>query len=281
MIEPPVAATAASDAFAPSPPGTRLGAARAAVGHNPFAAELRRALARGPGPASRLHGGEMLALLALLGLVAIVATDQIVPATSAHQAQVRVWLASRAAGVVALVLLTAQIVIGLLVSHPTNKATWRVSPGVFPWHDSLWLFVLAFVVAHVVSIVVDPYAGVGLVGAIVPGLSSYRSAPVALGSLALYALLIVGLTARFTRLLPRGAWLVIHRAGVGVFVLGWMHGLLAGTDSPGLFALYVALGSAVAIATAWRWWGRARSDIGTIDSAADLITSVPARSPRP
>ncbi len=212
----------------------------------------------------------MLALLAILGLVAIAATDQIVPATSVHQAQVRVWIASRAAGVVALVLLTVQIVIGLLLSHPSNKAEWRISRDIFPWHDSLWLFALAFIAAHVVSIVVDPYAGVGLAGAIVPGLSSYRWAPVALGSLALDALLVVGLTARFTKVLPRGAWLLIHRAGVGVFVLGWMHGLLAGTDSFALLALYVVLGGTVTAATAWRWWGRAPSDTPGSDTPAEL-----------
>ena len=164
----------------------------------------------------------------VLGLLAVVATDQIVPATSAHQAQLRVWLASRAAGIVALVLLAIQIVIGLVLSHPTNKAVWRVSRVVFPWHDSLWLFALAFVAAHIVSIVVDPWAGVGLAGAILPGLSAFRTAPVALGTLAMYALLVTGMTARWTRLLPPGAWLIIHRAGIGVFVLAWMHGLLAG-----------------------------------------------------
>ncbi len=259
MIDLPLGATAPRDAFAPGPTGPTFREPRTAVARNPAAGELRRAIARGPGPAARLRGGEMIALLAVLGLVAIAATDQIVPASSAHQAQLRIWLASRAAGVVALVLLALQIVIGLLLSHPTNKVEWKLSRAVFPWHDSLWLFVLAFVVAHVVSIVLDPYAGVGLAGAFVPGLSAYRSAPVALGSLALYAMLVVGLTARFTRILPRGAWLVIHRAGVGVFLLGWMHGLLAGTDSVPLAALYLALGASVALATGWRWWGRSRS----------------------
>ena len=61
------------------------------------------------------------------------------------------------------------------------------------------------------KIVLDPYAGVGLGGALVPGLSEYRSAPVALGTLALYAFLITTLTARYTKLLPPGVWLTLHR----------------------------------------------------------------------
>ena len=140
------------------------------------------------------------------------------------------------------------------MSHPTNKAVWRVSRVVFPWHDTLWLFALAFVAAHIVSIVVDPWAGVGLAGALLPGLSAFRTAPVALGTMAMYALLITGVTARWTRLLPPGTWLIIHRAGIGVFVLAWMHGLLAGTDSPALLALYAGLGLVVVAAAAHRFW---------------------------
>ncbi len=118
---------------------------------------------------------------------------------------------------------------------------------------------LAFVLAHVVAIIADPYAGVGFAGALVPGLSAYRSAPVALGTLALDALLVTGITARWSGRLPRGAWLVIHRAGAAVFVVAWVHGLLAGTDSAPLLAVYVALGIAVVVATAYRVWSAGRS----------------------
>jgi hypothetical protein len=224
-------------------------------------ARLSQAVGRAvqrPGPRSRLGGAGIVVLLATLGLVALAASDQVVPASSAHQAQIRIWLASRAAGLVALGLLSLQIVIGLVMSHPTNKSTWRLSARIFAWHDTLWLFVIAFVVAHVVAIVLDPYAGVGLTGALVPGLSSYRSAPVALGSLALDALLVTGITARWTRLLPPGVWLVLHRASLAIFVLAWMHGLLAGTDSPPLTGIYLCLAAAVGFAALHRFWAVAR-----------------------
>jgi sulfoxide reductase heme-binding subunit YedZ len=206
------------------------------------------------GPAYRLTIGPMLAVGAVVGLVIIAATDQILPATSTHQAEMRIWLASRAAGFTALGLLTVQIVLGLVLSHPTNKSTWRLSKRLFPWHENAWVFVLAFLAAHVVSLIVDPYAGVGVVGALVPGLSTYRSAPVALGTLGLWALLVTGATARYTKLLPPGAWLSIHRLSLLVFVLAWTHGLLAGTDSALLLAFYVTTGGLVLAAGAYRYW---------------------------
>ena len=140
----------------------------------------------------RLSGPRFVILLGLLGLGIVVATDQIVPATSAYQAQMRVWLAARAAGIVAYLLLTGQIVFGLILSHPTNQSTWKLSKRLFPWHENLWVFVLAFLGVHIVSLILDPYAGVGVAGTFIPGLSSYRSSPVALGTLAMYALILTG-----------------------------------------------------------------------------------------
>ncbi len=96
------------------------------------------------------------------------------------------------------------------------------------------MFVLAFLGVHIVSLILDPYAGVGVAGSFIPGLSSYRSAPVALGTLALYGLVITGLTARYTRLLPPGFWLKLHRFSIGVLILAWLHGMLAGTETPAL-----------------------------------------------
>jgi hypothetical protein len=192
--------------------------------------------------------------LAAVGLVVVVATDQVLPATSSHQAEMRIWLAARAAGVVALGLLAVQIAFGLVLSHPTNKSTWKLSKRLFPWHENAWIFVFAFLAVHVVSLVLDPYAGVGLGGALLPGLSGYRTVPVALGSLALWALLVTGLTARYTRLLPAGVWLTIHRLGLAVFALGWAHGVLAGTDSVALGPVYGLMGGLVVLAAAYRYW---------------------------
>ena len=213
----------------------------------------RRATAATPTPA-RLTGGTFLALMAVLGLVIVAATDQVVPATSQHQAELRIWLTARAAGLLTLGLLTLQVALGLVLSHPTNKTTWRLSRRLFPWHENAWVFVLAFLVVHVVTIVLDEYADVGLLGALLPGLSAYRSSAVALGTLSLYALLITGLTARYTKRLPPGAWLRIHRLGVTVLALAWLHGMLAGTDSATFAPFYGASFALVTLAIAYRYW---------------------------
>lgn len=202
----------------------------------------------------RLSARAWVVLGAALALLAVFATDQVVPATSEYQAQMRLWLAGRATGIVAYLLLTALVGLGLVLSHPTNQSTWKLSRRIFPWHENLFVFVVAFLAVHVVSLVLDPYAGVGVGGALVPGLSEYRSAPVALGTLGLYATLVAGISARWTRLLPSGLWLRLHRLALIAWILGWLHGLTAGTDALPLLGLYVASGAVVLAAGAYRYW---------------------------
>ena len=202
----------------------------------------------------RLNGRAWVVLGALLGILIVFTTGQVVPATTDYQAHMRVWLAGRATGITAYVLLTVLVSLGLILSHPTNQSTWKLSKRLLPWHANLFVFVVAFLVAHIVSIILDPYAGVGIAGSFVPGLSSYRSAPVALGTLGLYAALVSGITGRWTALLPRGRWLRLHRFALVAWVASWLHGLLAGTDSTALVPLYVVTGVAVMLAGAYRYW---------------------------
>jgi len=207
----------------------------------------------------RLTGRTVVLLATLMGLIAIVATDQVLPADTAWRSQMRVWLVARAAGFTSYGLLTIVVALGLVLSHPVNQSTWKLSRRLFPWHENLFVFTVAFTVVHVVGIILDPYAGVGIDGAFIPGLSTYRSVPVALGTFALYALLVTALTARYTTLLPRGWWLRLHRFALVVWALGWTHGILSGSDTEPLSAVYVVTGLSVVAAAAYRYWvGRQR-----------------------
>jgi sulfoxide reductase heme-binding subunit YedZ len=223
----------------------------------------------------RISGRAFFVLSALVVLAIIYATGQIAPAESAYQAQMRVWLAARATGIAALVLLTLQVVLGLVLSHPSNQATWRLSKHLFPWHEHLLLFTASLLAIHIVSLIVDPYAGVGLGGALIPGLSEYRSPAVALGTLAVYALIATSITARYTRLLPAGVWLKLHRLSLVVLILAWLHGVLAGTDSDALRVLYAASFGLVVAAAAHRYWVIRRTR--TASRPAGIAASVPSR----
>jgi hypothetical protein len=185
---------------------------------------------------------------------ALVVAQVVVPATTPHVAELRPWLVARAAGFVGYLLLAVQVGIGLILSHPTNQTVWKLSKRLFSWHELLTVFVVAFVGCHIALLAVDPYADVGILGTLVPGLAGYRTPAIALGTITAYALLITAVTARWTRLLPRGAWVTIHRFAGLTFAAAWAHGVLAGTDTSPLMALYLATGLPILAGAVHRWW---------------------------
>lgn len=203
--------------------------------------------------AMKLSGRAFAILFAAAGLAILFVTDQVVPPTTPYQAQMRDWLAARATGVTALVLLTVMVVLGILLSHP-EQAQWKQAKRIYPWHETLWVFVISFLLVHVAAIILDPYANVSIVGAVLPGLSKYRTVPVALGSIGLYAVIVTGATARWTRILPSGFWLKLHRFAVVALGLGWIHGVLSGTDTGALRLLYWGIAITVVGAAGYRYW---------------------------
>lgn len=196
----------------------------------------------------------LIAIGAIAALVALGVTDQVLPAGDPRVAELRPWIAARALGVTAYLLLGLQVVTGLLLSHPRNVATWRRTRQTFPWHELLTVFTFAFLVLHITLMAIDPFAKVGWVGALVPGLSGYRPPAVAIGTVALYALIFAAVTAKWTRLLPGGWWLKAHRFAALTFLLAWVHGVLAGTDGGALTPLYLATGLPILAGVAHRLW---------------------------
>ena len=201
----------------------------------------------------------LVSIGAIAVLVALGVTDHVIPAGDPRTADIRPWVAARALGVTAYLLLAFEVGLGLVLSHPRNVAAWRKTKQVFPWHEMVTVFTLGFLFLHVALLAVDRYAKVGWVGAFVPGFSEYRPAAIAVGSVAMYALVFTSITAKFTRLLPAGWWLKAHRFAAVAFLLAWVHAVLAGTDGGALSPLYTLTGLPILAAIAHRWWtARAR-----------------------
>ena len=223
----------------------------------------------------RVSVAMLVALGAIAALVALGVTDQVLPATDPRTAEVRPWVAARALGVTAYLLLAAQVATGLLLSHPRNTAAWRQTKPVLPWHELLSVFTGAFLVLHIALLALDPFAEVGIVGALVPGFSGYRPPAIAVGTVALYALLFTAVTAKWTRLLPSGWWLKAHRFAAVTFLLAWMHSVLAVTDGGALSPLYLATGLPILAGVAHRWWtAKVRPQRAEPSAASPSIPSI-------
>jgi len=153
------------------------------------------------------------------------------------------WILGRAAGITSYLLLVALVLMGLVLSHPYSSKWRRPSAAVrIRTHVSLSVFTLVFTVLHIVVLATDKYAGVGWWGAFVPMGATYRPMPVTLGVIALYAGLLAGLTAAFAGRISARIWWPIHKVAIAAMVLVWLHGVLAGIDTPVILAMYVATG---------------------------------------
>ncbi|MDA8393372.1 MAG: hypothetical protein M0Z87_11385 [Actinomycetota bacterium] len=153
------------------------------------------------------------------------------------------WIVGRALGIAAYTDLVLLVAVGTWFRHP-----WRLRHTVLHpqtqlrLHAGLSAGAIALVAGHVAALVADSYAKVGLLGAFVPGASGYRPLAVAVGVVALYAGLAVGLGAALSGRTGWG-WLGVHRLGAAVLAFAWLHGVLAGTDTIALRWFYVLTGA--------------------------------------
>ena len=163
------------------------------------------------------------------------------------------WYLTRGAGVVALLLLTTSVVLGIVDFSRWRSDRWPrfVTDAL---HRNVSLLALAVVVLHVVTTVADSFAPIGLKDAVIPFLSPYRPLWLGLGALSFDVLLAVAITSMARRRLGYGAWRAVHWTAYACWPLALVHGLGTGTDTPlpWMLALTAACVLAVLIAVVWR-----------------------------
>lgn len=164
------------------------------------------------------------------------------------------WIAASSLGLAAYVTMLALVALGIWLRHP-----WRFRYPVFSpearlrAHAALAAATLALVVGHLSAVALDRYAGVGWLGALVPGQSHYRTVPVSLGVLAFFGLLLVSVTAGVAGRLTGRRWLSVHRLALPLFAVVWLHGVLAGSDTGVLRTAYAVSGTGVVVLAASRY----------------------------
>jgi methionine sulfoxide reductase heme-binding subunit len=140
------------------------------------------------------------------------------------------WYLTRATGAVALLLLTASVVLGILGAVRFGSPRWPrfLTAGL---HRNLSLLVLALLAVHILTAVLDSFAPIGLKDAVVPFVSAYRPLWLGLGALAFDLLLALAATSLLRRRLGYRAWRSVHWLAYGSWPLALTHGLGTGSDA--------------------------------------------------
>ena len=138
------------------------------------------------------------------------------------------WLASRSAGVVAWLLLSLVVVLGLVMA--TRLAPVRGRAALRRAHERVALLALATVAAHGALLLGDSFLRPGLSGVLLPFASSYRPVWTGIGVLAAYLAAALSLTYYARRRLGARRWRKAHRLIPVAWALAAVHVIGAGSD---------------------------------------------------
>jgi sulfoxide reductase heme-binding subunit YedZ len=162
------------------------------------------------------------------------------------------WYTTRGAGAVSLILLSAVVVLGLLARLRVEARGWPrfLSAAV---HRDLALMTLVFLLLHIVTAVVDPFTHLGIVAAVVPFGSYYRTLWLGLGTIALELLLAIVATSLLRRHIGARAWRAIHWLAYACWPVAVLHGIGTGTDTTAVWMLAIDIACVAAVLSALAW----------------------------
>jgi Ferric reductase like transmembrane component len=185
-----------------------------------------------------------------------------------------VWYLTRGAGAVTLLGLTTTVTLGILDVRRWRSRRWpRFVLDAL--HRDVALITLAVLVLHVLTAVVDTFAPIRLIDAVIPFASPYRPLWLGLGALALDLLLAVAITSGLRGRLGYRAWRAVHWAAYACWPLALVHGLGTGSDvkTAWLPALSAACVLVVLTAVGWRVGAAARPRPGTKLAAVGALVA--------
>ena len=156
------------------------------------------------------------------------------------------WYAARSTGYVSLLMLTAILVLGVVTAMRWDSRDWPrfLSQAV---HRNLSLLVLVFLGIHIVTSIVDPFAGIAVLNTVVPFTGSYRPVWLGLGVVSTELLVALVITSLLRQRIGFTAWRVIHWAAYACWPLALLHTLGTGSDVRSAWALVISLGCVGAV----------------------------------
>src|SRR5438876_10890164 len=170
---------------------------------------------------------------------------------------------SSVVGLIAVGILTAQILLGLLLSvgyNPIRKWPRLRWAKLFTFHNWLGYIGLAVAFIHPLILLASSTAGFRLFDIAVPIWSPTQPIPNTLGAIAFYLVAFVVLTSYFRRLFGRHRWKQLHYTAYAAAAVFYVHGVWADpllknrpVDFIDAEKAYVeGCGELVIAATAWR-----------------------------
>ena len=167
------------------------------------------------------------------------------------------WFAARGAGIVSLLLATGVMSLGILTAGRWQRPSWPMflTAGL---HRSLALLSVVFLGVHIVAAILDPFASLGVLVALVPLASPYRPLWIGLGVVSMYLTVALIVSSLLRSRIGVRTWRAIHWTAYAAWPLALAHGLGSGSDAfaPWFLAIEAACIAAVGVSLAYRLTSR-------------------------
>lgn len=161
------------------------------------------------------------------------------------------WYATRSTAIVAFVLLTVSMFLGIAATQRSVASRQWPRFATQDLHRNVSLLALGFILAHIVTTLLDTFVYVGWWSMVIPGASPYRRVWVALGTIAFDVILVVVATSLVRQRLSLRLWRAVHWSVYAVWPLAFVHFLETGTDAAhGRFGLWLDIGALLALVLA-------------------------------
>jgi len=186
------------------------------------------------------------------------------------------WYASRATGVVSLVLLSGVMILGVLVNRQ-GRLPGLPRFAVTGLHRSISLLSVVFIALHVVTALADSFVSIQLAAAVIPFVSAYEPLWMGLGAVSLDLMAALIVTSLLRRHLSRGIWRGVHWVAYASWPVAVAHSIGSSSDlqSGPMLGLTAGCAAAVCAAAAWRLARTAR-DAPRARRVAGLLAATPA-----
>lgn len=166
------------------------------------------------------------------------------------------WLASRSSGIVALVMLTATVMLGLMLG---GKISQRLPKGlarllgaeprlISKAHEQLSVAALIAIGVHGVTLLGDTFIHPTLGQIAIPFTIGYRPLATGIGIVAGYIAAALGLSFYARKRIGVQTWRKLHRFTIVAYVMSVIHMITAGTDGTSPWLRTPVLASAALIA---------------------------------
>ncbi len=162
------------------------------------------------------------------------------PELSGTTGDIVIWEIVRASGIVAFVLLSVSVAMGVSVNARALDSVLRRAL-VFEAHQTISLLALVSTALHMLLLLANRHVPLGLVGLLAPFSSNWKPVPLGLGTLAFYLIFLLIVTSYARQQIGQRAWRLIHYAGFLGWALAMVHGITAGSDTREAWVQYLYL----------------------------------------